>query len=102
MKHDRTRCFRLDGLATDAAELRRFAGRIEALIDDMRLAARMMQSDATGDALTAAAMDIAATMHDAWASVIVAHDAACDEEGKEPMYVLDADTARAFGMKVAS
>ena len=101
MPRDFTKTYRLDQLSTDAAELRRIAGAIATIIDDMRLTARLMQDSATGDALTATAQELADAMHGAWATVAVAHDAACDEEGKEPMYVIDADDARAFGMKPA-
>lgn len=41
MRQDRTKPYRLDGLSTDAAELRRIAGALATIIDDIRLTARM-------------------------------------------------------------
>lgn len=100
-KHDRTKSYRLDGLATDAAELRRIAGALATIIDDIRLTGRMMADDKTGDALSKLAAALADSVHDGWDAVTAAHDAACDEENQEPMYVIDSDDARVFGMKPA-
>lgn len=101
MANNAIREYRLDQLHGDAMAIDDFAARLRGLITDLRFDAKLCEDRATGEAMETLADDLRDAAHGPFSSMTAAHEGACDEEGKEPLYALDSDDARVFGMRPA-
>lgn len=83
---DRTKVYRVQNLAKDGSACERLTDRLRVLIADMHFEAAQASDDATAEALKDLARDLADAAHGPVSALAVAHDAACDEEGKLPFW----------------